>query len=106
MGAGIKTGVNIRYDDPRAVGADRVADAATVRHLYGGPCCVVDFGTATTFDAIDSHGGAIAPGIAISADAPLHQGSNAPARRHYTVRPSGIIGTNTVHALQRGLLFG
>src|SRR5512139_1118253 len=65
--AGVKTGVRIRYEDPRAVGADRIADAAAVRHLYSTPACVVDFGTATTFDAItregDYLGGAIAPGI-------------------------------------------
>ncbi|MGB9592018.1 MAG: type III pantothenate kinase, partial [Candidatus Kryptoniota bacterium] len=71
--AGVKTGVRIRYDDPRAVGADRIVDAAAVQKLYGGPACVVDFGTATTFDAIaengDYLGGAIAPGIGIAAEA-------------------------------------
>ncbi len=70
---GVKTGVRIRYEDPRAVGADRIVDAAAVQQLYGGPACVVDFGTATTFDAIsnsgDYLGGAIAPGIGIAAEA-------------------------------------
>ena len=69
--AGVKTGVRIRYEDPRAVGADRIVDAAAVQRLYGGPACVVDFGTATTFDAISADGaylgGAIAPGIGIAA---------------------------------------
>jgi type III pantothenate kinase len=71
--AGVKTGVRIRYEDPRAVGADRIVDAVAVQKLYGGPACVVDFGTATTFDAItaqgDYLGGAIAPGINIAAEA-------------------------------------
>src|SRR5690554_4577453 len=71
--AGVKTGVRIRYEDPRAVGADRIVDAAAVRHFYGVPACVVDFGTATTFDAINAAGeylgGAIAPGVHIAAEA-------------------------------------
>ena len=71
--AGVKTGVRVRYEDPRAVGADRIVDAAAVQRLYGGPACVVDFGTATTFDAISAEGdylgGAIAPGISIAAEA-------------------------------------
>ena len=69
--AGVRTGVRIRYDNPRQVGADRVVDAAAVRVLYGVPACVVDFGTATTFDAVSADGeylgGAIAPGIGIAA---------------------------------------
>ena len=71
--AGVKTGVRIRYENPREVGADRVVDCAAVQAKYGGPACVVDFGTATTFDAIsregDYLGGAIAPGIGIAAEA-------------------------------------
>ena len=71
--AGVKTGVRIRYENPREVGADRVVDCAAVQLKYGGPACVVDFGTATTFDAIsregDYLGGAIAPGIGIAAEA-------------------------------------
>ena len=71
--AGVKTGVRIRYESPREVGADRVVDCAAVKVKYGGPACVVDFGTATTFDAItaegDYLGGAIAPGIGIAAEA-------------------------------------
>jgi type III pantothenate kinase len=106
--AGVKTGVRIRYEDPRAVGADRIVDAAAVQRLYGGPACVVDFGTATTFDAISTEGdylgGAIAPGIGISAEALyLH---TAKLLRVDLQRPPAAIGRNTVHAMQSGLLFG
>jgi type III pantothenate kinase len=106
--AGVKTGVRIRYEDPRAVGADRIVDAAAVQRLYGGPACVVDFGTATTFDAISAEGdylgGAIAPGIGIAAAALyLH---TAKLMRGDLQRPPGPIGRNTVHAMQSGLLFG
>jgi type III pantothenate kinase len=106
--AGVKTGVRIRYEDPRAVGADRVADAAAVQRIYGGPACVVDFGTATTFDAIskegDYLGGAIAPGIGIAAEALYLR--TAKLQRVDLNRPPAAIGRNTVHAMQSGLLFG
>jgi type III pantothenate kinase len=106
--AGVKTGVRIRYEDPRAVGADRVADAAAVQRQYGGPACVVDFGTATTFDAIskegDYLGGAIAPGIGIAAEALFLHTAKLP--RVDLQRPPAAIGRNTVHAMQSGLLFG
>jgi type III pantothenate kinase len=106
--AGVKTGVRIRYEDPRAVGADRVVDAAAVQRLYGGPACVVDFGTSTTFDAIsadgDYLGGAIAPGIGISADALVMRTAKLP--RVDLLHPPSAIGRNTVHAMQSGLLFG
>ena len=106
--AGVKTGVRIRYEDPRAVGADRIADAAAVQHLYSTPACVVDFGTATTFDAItregDYLGGAIAPGIGIAAEALFLRTAKLP--RVDLQRPPAAIGRNTVHAMQSGLLFG
>jgi type III pantothenate kinase len=106
--AGVRTGVRIRYEDPRAVGADRIADAAAVQRLYGGPACVVDFGTATTFDAISAEGdylgGAIAPGIGIAAEALFLR--TAKLLRVDLQRPPGVIGRNTVHAMQSGLLFG
>jgi len=106
--AGVKTGVRIRYETPRAVGADRIVDAVAVRHLYGTPACVVDFGTATTFDAIDRHGdylgGAIAPGIGIAAEALFRRAAKLP--RVGLERPPSAIGRNTVHAMQSGLLFG
>jgi type III pantothenate kinase len=106
--AGVRTGVRVRYEDPRAVGADRIADAAAVQRLYGGPACVVDFGTATTFDAIsregDYLGGAIAPGIGIASEALFHRTAKLP--RVDLQRPPAAIGRNTVHAMQSGLLFG
>jgi len=106
--AGVKTGVRIRYEDPRAVGADRIADAAAVQRLYGGPACVVDFGTATTFDGISAEGdylgGAIAPGINIAAEALYLR--TAKLLRVDLQRPPHVIGRNTVHAMQSGLLFG
>jgi len=106
--AGVKTGVRIRYEDPRAVGADRIVDAAAVKELYGCPACVVDFGTATTFDAISAEGdylgGAIAPGIGIAAEALFQRTAKLP--RVDLQRPPNVIGRNTVHAMQSGLLFG
>src|SRR3990172_2329136 len=106
--AGVKTGVRVLYEDPKAVGADRIVDAAAVQHLYGGPACVVDFGTGTTFDAItaegDYLGGAIAPGIGIAAEALFSAG--AKLMRVDLQRPPAVIGRNTTHALQSGLLFG
>jgi type III pantothenate kinase len=106
--AGVKTGVRVLYEDPKAVGADRIVDAAAVQHLYGGPACVVDFGTGTTFDAITAKGeylgGAIAPGIGIAAEALFSAG--AKLMRVDIQRPPSVIGRNTTHALQSGLLFG
>jgi type III pantothenate kinase len=104
----VKTGVSILIDDPSTVGADRIVDAAAVQKLFGGPACIVDFGTATTFDALDKQGnylgGAIAPGIGISADALFQRTSKLP--RVDLVRPPSVIGKNTIHAMQSGLLFG
>ncbi len=106
--AGVKTGVRVRYDNPREVGADRVVDAAAVHKYYGGPACIVDFGTGTTFDAISAEGdylgGAIAPGIGIAAEALFQRAAKLP--RIDLVRPPSVIGTNTVHSIQSGLLFG
>jgi len=105
---GVKTGIRIRYDDPKAVGADRVCDAVAVMHLYGGPACVVDFGTATTFNALTKDGeylgGAITAGINLAAEAlSIHA---AKLQRIDLQRPPSVIGRNTVHAMQSGLLFG
>jgi type III pantothenate kinase len=106
--AGIKTGIKIRYEDPRAVGADRVADAVAVHTLYGGPACVIDFGTATTFNAVTADGqylgGAITSGINLAADALFTH--TAKLARVDIQRPPSVIGRNTVHAMQSGLLFG
>jgi type III pantothenate kinase len=105
---GVKTGIRIRYEDPRAVGADRVADAVAVINLYGGPACVIDFGTATTFNAVtkegDYLGGAIAAGVNLAAEALYTRAAKLP--RMDLQRPPSVIGRNTVHAMQSGLLFG
>jgi len=106
--AGVKTGVRIRYENPREVGADRVVDCAAVQVKYGGPACVVDFGTATTFDAIsregDYLGGAIAPGIGIAAEALFSRASKL--YRVEIAPPARAIGTNTAMAMQSGIFFG
>jgi type III pantothenate kinase len=106
--AGIKTGVRILYETPRSVGADRIVDAVAVKHLYGGPACVVDFGTGTTFDAIsrdgDYLGGAIAPGIGIAAEALFRRASKLPRVELST--PPSVIGQNTPHSMQSGLIYG
>jgi type III pantothenate kinase len=106
--AGVRTGVRICYDNPREVGADRVVDAAAARALYSVPACIVDFGTATTFDAVSAEGdylgGAIAPGIGIAAQALFERTAKLP--RVELTRPPSVIGRNTVHSIQSGLLFG
>jgi type III pantothenate kinase len=108
MDIGIKTGVRVRVEDPRQVGADRIADAAAVHKLYGGPACIVDLGTATTFDAISAEGeylgGAIAAGIVIAAEALFQSAAKLP--KVDLRRPPATIGRNTVHSLQSGLVFG
>ncbi|MDI7277828.1 MAG: type III pantothenate kinase [Anaerolineae bacterium] len=106
--AGVKTGVRIRTDNPREVGADLVVDAAAAYRLYGGPACVVDFGTATKFSAVseagDFLGCAIAPGLRISAEALYRFTAKLP--RIDLARPPSAIGRNTVHSMQSGLVFG
>jgi type III pantothenate kinase len=105
---GVRTGVKIRYDNPREVGADRVVNAVATFRQYGGPACVVDFGTATTFDAISAEGeylgGAIAPGIGIAGAALTERTAKLP--RVDIARPPQAIGQNTVQSMQSGLLFG
>ena len=108
IGAGTKTGIRVKYDSPRDVGADRIVDAAAALSLYGGPAVIVDIGTATVFDAVtvngDYLGGAIAPGIQIAADSLFH--TTAQLRRVELTAPATAIGKNTVHALQSGLVLG
>jgi len=105
---GVKTGIKIQYEDPKAVGADRVCDAVAVMRMYGGPACVVDFGTATTFNAITKDGeylgGAITAGINLAAEALFTHA--AKLQRIDLQRPPSVIGRNTVHAMQSGLIFG
>ena len=108
VGPGIKTGLKIRYDNPKEVGADRIVNAVAALDKYPGPMIVVDFGTATTFDAIDADGaylgGAIAPGINISMEALFRQASKLP--RVPFARPEAVIGRTTVQAIQSGLFYG
>ncbi len=105
---GIKTGIKVRYEDPRAVGADRIADAVAVMYQYGGPACILDFGTATTFNALTKEGeylgGAITAGINLATEALFVHAAKLP--RIDLQRPPSVIGRNTVHAMQAGLLFG
>jgi len=105
---GVKTGVPVLTDNPKEVGTDRVVNAVAAVELYGGPCVVVDFGTATTFDAISARGEllgcAIAPGIEISVDALGARG--AQLRKVEIARPRAVIGKNTVESLQSGILYG
>ena len=105
---GIRTGMPILYDNPKDVGADRVANAVGAIDLYGGPAIVVDMGTATTFDAISAAGeylgGAITPGIAISMDALFEHA--AALRRVELVEPRNVIGKSTVESIQSGAIYG
>ena len=108
IGAGSKTGIKVMYDSPRDVGTDRIVDAAAVVHLYGGPAIIVDLGTATVFDAITASseylGGAIAPGMGVSADALFRATSQL--RRVELLAPDKAIGKNTQHSIQSGLVLG
>lgn len=105
---GVKTGLNILYDNPREVGADRIVNAVAASHLYGFPAIVIDFGTATTFDLIDEHGnyagGTIVPGIKISAESLIGRAAKLP--RVEIVKPPNVIGKNSVHSIQAGLYYG
>ncbi|TET39702.1 MAG: type III pantothenate kinase [Dehalococcoidia bacterium] len=108
VGPGVKTGVRICTDNPREVGADRVVNAAAAHRLYGGPLIIIDFGTATTVDAVskegDYLGGAIAPGIGIAAEALFERASKLP--RIELIAPEHAIGKNTVASMQSGMIFG
>jgi len=105
---GVRTGVPVRMDNPKEVGADRVVNALAAIHLYGGPCVVVDFGTATSFDAVSAKGeyvGAVtAPGIEISVDALASAG--AQLHKVELIRPRSVIAKNAVEALQSGMIYG
>ncbi|MBA7608054.1 Type III pantothenate kinase [subsurface metagenome] len=108
VGAGVKTGVSIRMDNPREVGADRIADAAAAHHLYSGPVIVIDLGTATTFGIVskegDYIGGIIATGIATAAEALFTKTAQLP--RVELTRPRRVIGSNTITAMQSGIIYG
>lgn len=108
VGPGVKTGISIVYDNPREVGADRIVNAVAAFSKYGGPLIIVDFGTATTFCAINEKGeylgGAIAPGIGISTEALFQRASKLP--RVEILKPKSIIGKNTVSGMQAGIYYG
>jgi type III pantothenate kinase len=105
---GVKTGMPVHYDNPAEVGADRIVNSVAAFEKYGGPCIIVDFGTATTFDCVSSKGeymgGVISPGIGISADALFERTARLP--RVDIRKPPQIIGSNTVGSLQSGLYYG
>jgi type III pantothenate kinase len=108
VGPGIKTGMPILYENPREVGADRIVNAVAAYERYHSACIVVDFGTATTFDAISEDGkylgGAIAPGVMISAEALFQRASKLP--RVELSAPERVIGRNTVNSMQSGMVYG
>jgi type III pantothenate kinase len=108
VGPGIRTGMPVRYENPREVGADRIVNSVAAFELFGGPIIAVDFGTATTFDCVSAQGeylgGAIFPGVQIAMDALFER--TALLHRVELVRPKTVIGKTTTGALQSGLLFG
>jgi type III pantothenate kinase len=108
LGPGTRTGIAIHYDNPQEVGADRIANSVAAFEKYDGPCVIVDFGTAITFDVIsekgDYLGGIIAPGIGISAEALFERAARLP--RVEVREPARVIGTNTVGSMQSGLFYG
>lgn len=108
VGPGLKTGLNIKYENPREVGADRIVNAVAAIREYGSPLIIVDFGTATTYCYVNEHGeymgGAIAPGIKISMEALFDRASKLP--RVQLTRPDHVVGKNTVAAMQSGIVFG
>ncbi|MBR1822492.1 MAG: type III pantothenate kinase [Clostridia bacterium] len=105
---GVKTGINIKYENPRELGSDRIANAVAAYELYGGPCITIDFGTATSFGAISEKGeflgGAICPGLKLAADALTEHTAKLP--RFELVKPESAIGRNTVANMQAGIVYG
>ena len=105
---GVKTGINVKYENPRELGSDRIANAVAAYELYGGPCITIDFGTATSFGAISAKGeflgGAICPGLKLAADALTENTAKLP--RFELVKPESVIGRNTVTNMQAGIVYG
>ena len=105
---GIKTGINIRYENPRELGSDRIANAVAAYEIYGGPCIFIDFGTATTFGVIDDKGaflgGCICPGMKLASEAIVSNTSKLP--KFELVKPESVIGKTTVTNLQAGIIYG
>ncbi len=108
IGPGIKTGINIKYENPRELGSDRIANAVAAYAIYGGPCIFIDFGTATTFGVVSERGeflgGAICPGIKLSAEALVSGAAKLP--RVEIIKPETVIGRNTVANMQSGIFYG
>ena len=108
VGNGLKTGMPIRYENPKEVGADSIVNAVAAIELYGAPLIILDFGTATTFCVVNEKGeylgGAIAPGVGISANALIEKTAQLP--KVEMVVPDHVIGRNTINAIQSGLLYG
>lgn len=108
IGPGIKTGINIKYENPRELGSDRIANAVAAYELYGGPCITIDFGTATNFGVISEKGeflgGAICPGLKLAAEALTERTAKLP--RFELTKPESVIGKNTVSNMQSGIVFG
>ena len=105
---GVKTGINIKYENPRELGSDRIANAVAAYEEYGGPCIFIDFGTATTFGVIDDSGaflgGTICPGIKLSSEALVTGTAKLP--RFELTRPESVIGRTTLTNLQSGMYYG
>ncbi|MGN0771336.1 MAG: type III pantothenate kinase [Christensenellales bacterium] len=108
VGPGTKTGLNIKYSNPQEVGADRIVNSVAAHRIYGGPCIVIDFGTATTFNAITAKGeflgGCIAPGIKTSLNSLVDSTAKLPTVE--LVKPSSVIGKSTVGNMQSGIVYG
>ncbi len=108
VGPGIKTGIKLKYENPREIGADRIVNSVGAFEQYGGPLIVVDIGTATTFDVVDKNGdylgGVIAPGIGISTEALFSRTAQLP--RVAFVTPKNVIGRNTISGMQSGIIYG
>ncbi|AKA71369.1 type III pantothenate kinase [Clostridium scatologenes] len=108
VGPGVKTGINIKYDNPKEVGADRIVNAVAIREIYKRAAIIIDFGTATTFCALtakgDYLGGTICPGIKISSEALFERAAKLP--RIELVKPAGVICKNTVASMQAGIVYG
>ncbi|WP_027632581.1 type III pantothenate kinase [Clostridium hydrogeniformans] len=108
VGPGVKTGINIKYDNPKEVGADRIVNAVAAHYIYKKSCIIIDFGTATTFCALrkngDYLGGTICPGIQISSEALFERAAKLP--RVELVRTPSVIGKNTVYSMQAGIVYG
>ena len=108
IGPGIKTGINIKYENPRELGADRIANAVGAYELYGGPCITIDFCTATSFGAISERGeflgGCICPGLKLAAEALTERAAKLP--RFELAKPESVIGRNTVTNMQAGIVYG